>query len=929
MQLGISLALTRLGNGTGVTSLAPQLITPGKIVIAGAGQSLKDYWWKRGAGDQVILAFCLWLQTAMGFPNVRAFSVWDSGGSCSDATSSGGTNYTVKAWNFASGGSSLWDSATGAGLAPDANYWWNVYGGNGAVTGNPADNAANSPGPLARALGANLVLGLTDLIDWDQGTTNAATCASPTAATLYGTTLQALFAWFRTQTGKTTPINITPLGNDNTASSSGTQALREQQILTQQAMQYVYILGQGYDGQYAQIHNLTGATYSSSATAITIDDTSTLSVNQIVVGSGIPDNSWVTVVTDATHFTINNTTTGSLSGGVIYSLDPVHKYAGATTTVQPYDSNGNTTYNHALGFYQCANRIAVNIPRIYTHVYSTTTGFKCGPFVSSFTAQGSHNYIDLTITQDQGSTLQSGVDITATGYEWNVAVTPSGGSLTNYTPTLVAQTDATHLRLTIGTTMTGGSTVAVTNINGAFNKTSTKNYITDNATVPMALIPSTPATDPNMTVTASAGIPLNTVAPVISGAALVGSTLTSTTGTWTETPTGYSYQWQSNGSNVGTNQNTYVTVSGDNGHTITCLVTASNAVGSGSPATSNGIVASSAYVNSVQQVSITIAGGSTTGTATISAVGSQAFIVRQGQTETNSAIAYTTGVARVTLTNSTTVTATRNSSDATKTITVNCAVVDATTNLVTSVQFGTVAVAGTSGTATITSVDTTKAAVFFLGMSTTLSTNLNRVMGNVVLTNATTVTGNLGSTGTTTTLGFCVVVFAAGALQSAVQPFNATSTSSSTAETITVSSVTANNTMVAYGGTAIASSTYASMLQWGTLTNGTTYTLTRNSSSGSSHAPSITVIEFVAGVLKSNAQRGSILMDSVASNTATITAVGTTNTLVNYTGISTSATAPDEMWADITQTNGTTLTAAKNTAGSTKSTVGYEVLEFN
>lgn len=80
--------------------------------------------------------------------------------------------------------------------------------------------------------------------------------------------------------------------------------------------------------------------------------------------------------------------------------------------------------------------------------------------------------------------------------------------------------------------------------------------------------------------------PVNSVAPAVSGTAQVGQTLTSTTGTWSNTPTGYSYQWKAAGGNVGTDQNTYVPVVGDIGATITCTVTASNADGPGTPAES-------------------------------------------------------------------------------------------------------------------------------------------------------------------------------------------------------------------------------------------------------------------------------------------------------------------------------------------------------
>ena len=92
-----------------------------------------------------------------------------------------------------------------------------------------------------------------------------------------------------------------------------------------------------------------------------------------------------------------------------------------------------------------------------------------------------------------------------------------------------------------------------------------------------------------VTVTAALTVPENTVAPVVSGAQIVGSTMTSTTGTWTGNPSPtYIYQWKSDGTNVGTDQNTYVSQSSDAGKSITCVVTATNSQGSTSQS-SNGI----------------------------------------------------------------------------------------------------------------------------------------------------------------------------------------------------------------------------------------------------------------------------------------------------------------------------------------------------
>ena len=74
--------------------------------------------------------------------------------------------------------------------------------------------------------------------------------------------------------------------------------------------------------------------------------------------------------------------------------------------------------------------------------------------------------------------------------------------------------------------------------------------------------------------------PVNTVAPAISGAATVGTTLSCSTGSWTQSPSSYSYQWKRSGTAVGTNASTYLLVSGDIGSTMTCEVTATNAAGS-------------------------------------------------------------------------------------------------------------------------------------------------------------------------------------------------------------------------------------------------------------------------------------------------------------------------------------------------------------
>ncbi|CAB4142112.1 hypothetical protein UFOVP425_48 [uncultured Caudovirales phage] len=125
------------------------------------------------------------------------------------------------------------------------------------------------------------------------------------------------------------------------------------------------------------------------------------------------------------------------------------------------------------------------------------------------------------------------------------------------------------------------------------------------------------------------GIPINTVAPVISGTTTLGSVLTTTNGTWTAKPAAtFTYQWKRNGSNiVGATNSTYTIVVADSAANITCEVTATNDFGSAA-ATSNTITAQTyqAPVNTVapaitgtaqENQTLTCSQGTWTGTPTI------------------------------------------------------------------------------------------------------------------------------------------------------------------------------------------------------------------------------------------------------------------------------------------------------------------------
>lgn len=101
----------------------------------------------------------------------------------------------------------------------------------------------------------------------------------------------------------------------------------------------------------------------------------------------------------------------------------------------------------------------------------------------------------------------------------------------------------------------------------------------------------------NLDVTANP-LPVNTVAPDISGTVQQGQILTTTNGTWSNTPTSYTRQWKradaadgtGNVTNVGAGNTTYTPVAGDVGKYLFCEVIASNANGAAPAAVRSDIV---------------------------------------------------------------------------------------------------------------------------------------------------------------------------------------------------------------------------------------------------------------------------------------------------------------------------------------------------
>lgn len=302
----------------------------------------------------------------------------------------------------------------------------------------------------------------------------------------------------------------------------------------------------------------------------------------------------------------------------------------------------------------------------------------------------------------------------------------------------------------------------------------------------------------------------------------------------------------------------------------------------------------------VQQFTITIASGSTTGTATINAVGSGAFILWDGNNNSvngNPSRDY----AYLALTNSTTITATRNTGTSGTVVVTGCIVDGDTTNLIQSVQHTTVTIASGSatGTATISSVTDNNTAIHLLGWKSD-NTSINAPDEFPALTQSgTTLTATrIGTTGNLVA-GALILEFKSGALQQNVQRISATSSSNVTSFTAAVTSVTTTKAICLYAGSNIATSTNLNLVKmYGSLTNATTFTVNVNTGVANAKTYNASVIEFVSGVLNSSVQRNTTTLTAVASNITTLTSINVSNSSLSWLGNTYSAANTNTLRAE-------------------------------
>lgn len=189
-------------------------------------------------------------------------------------------------------------------------------------------------------------------------------------------------------------------------------------------------------------------------------------------------------------------------------------------------------------------------------------------------------------------------------------------SATSSTYTLVGADQDNKVRCVVTAINSGGSTAANSNAVG---------FIGPGYVEPAQDARVEPCANPTTEIfTAGANLPVNTVAPAVTGSKWSGSTLTTTNGTWTFSPSSYTYLWEraddsgftTGVATIGANQNTFVLTASEIVKYVRCTVTATNADGPTLGPTASNVVGliGPGYTEPTQDARVNIGGSNATET---------------------------------------------------------------------------------------------------------------------------------------------------------------------------------------------------------------------------------------------------------------------------------------------------------------------------
>ncbi len=341
-------------------------------------------------------------------------------------------------------------------------------------------------------------------------------------------------------------------------------------------------------------------------------------------------------------------------------------------------------------------------------------------------------------------------------------------------------------------------------------------------------------------------------------------------------------------------------------------------------------------VQSVQTATITIAANATSGTATITSVDTTRSVERiLGWTYPANVANAAKVMPAIDLTNATTVTAQRDTADASNAMTVYVVVTQYTAAAIQSVQRGSTTISSaTTATATISSVTTTNSAIQYNGCTTVQTGTVQaHFMCGAQLTNATTVTAIKGTTTSNAVVYWVVCEFKSGILNSSTQQSTVVPTSTTPLDK-TITSVTTAQSMLWWGGQSSASTGSSAWCNAGCLKlkDSTHVTGTIDNTPSSGTTLYFTVVEYKSADITSINRATTTIASGTNLTDTTITAVVTANSEPNFLGSTTSATASfNTSWifpaVTLTSTTNVRVATNSNTVGNTD-IVGWELTEY-
>jgi hypothetical protein len=330
----------------------------------------------------------------------------------------------------------------------------------------------------------------------------------------------------------------------------------------------------------------------SNTTAPTISGTTT--VGDVLTAS---NGTWTNSPTSYTYVWKRNGTAISGATAMTYTLQSADAGDTITVTVTATNATGNANATSAA-----------------TSAIASSAGTATMTLTPSSGSHGTGTTLTVTIYENSGTTAVNAVEADLTYDASELQYVSIDGSSSAFTEAIVNSGGSGSVSVQRGTTGTLTGSQIVASVSFTVLTTASNSAITfANST---AIVNSTTnnniwnGTTAGGTYTLTGTVPVDSALPTITGTAQSGDVLTASTGTWTNTPTSYTYQWYRSGTSIpGATNSTYTLQTADIGDTMTVSVTALNGSGSGSAATSAATTAVAAANGNTATLTLTPANG--------------------------------------------------------------------------------------------------------------------------------------------------------------------------------------------------------------------------------------------------------------------------------------------------------------------------------